>query len=119
MISRFSVPQVSVNEVAVKLNDNQPVLLLDVREPHEWQMAKIPDERILYVPMSKLVQNGTEVFPDQIKDTDRELIVFCHHGIRSAQVVTWMHKQGWKKVFSMTGGIDTYARIIDPSVGTY
>jgi rhodanese-related sulfurtransferase len=45
--------------------------------------------------------------------------VMCHHDSRSAQVTAWLAQQGWKNVFNVSGGIDEYARAVDPSVGFY
>jgi rhodanese-related sulfurtransferase len=53
----------------------------------------------------------------QAKET--EIVVMCHHGVRSAQVVSWLRQQGWTNVWNLSGGIDAYARDVDPAVGFY
>jgi rhodanese-related sulfurtransferase len=57
--------------------------------------------------------------PDAAQSKEAEIVVFCHHGMRSAQVVAWLRGQGWTNVLNMNGGIDAWARQVDPSVGLY
>jgi rhodanese-related sulfurtransferase len=77
------------------------------------------DDRLKVVPMSRMSQLGVSAFPDEVQNRDAEILVMCHHGVRSAQVTQWMLAQGWKNVFSVRGGIDDYAKRIDDSVGKY
>jgi rhodanese-related sulfurtransferase len=81
--------------------------------------AMLVDRRLKVVPMSRIAQLGVGAFPEDVQHKDVEILVMCHHGVRSAQVTQWMLKQGWKNVFSIRGGIDDYAKRIDASVGKY
>ena len=69
--------------------------------------------------MSLLAEKGLAGLPDAAQATEAEVLVLCHHGIRSAQVAGWLSAQGWTRAFSVAGGIDEYARQVDPSVGSY
>jgi rhodanese-related sulfurtransferase len=69
--------------------------------------------------MSLFAEQGVDALPDPLKQKDTRLFVICHHGVRSADVTAWLASQGWTNVFSVAGGIDAYARRIDPSVGRY
>jgi molybdopterin/thiamine biosynthesis adenylyltransferase/rhodanese-related sulfurtransferase len=85
--------------------------LLDVREPYEWAIARLPEARL--VPLDAL--------PDVVHtlDPDEELIVYCHHGMRSAAAVAWLREQGFEKARNLTGGIDRWSREVDPSTRRY
>jgi len=81
--------------------------------------AKIKDPRLEVVPMSGLARAGVKALPASAKTPQAEVFVLCHQGVRSAQVARWLVSEGWKNVFSVSGGIDEYARKIDGSVGSY
>jgi rhodanese-related sulfurtransferase len=113
------IPEISVEQLAAKIKSPDSFVLLDVREPWELAWAHIQDERLTAQPMSDLAREGLDALPARVRDRDAEVFVLCHHGIRSADVAAWLASQGWSRVFSVTGGIDEYARKIDPSVGMY
>ena len=113
------LPEISVTELSEKLRSEDQFILLDVREPHELNFAKVSDSRLEVTPMSRLAREGTKALSDSAKTQDATIYVMCHHGNRSAQVTAWLAQQGWKNVFNVRGGIDEYARTIDQSVGFY
>lgn len=119
----ISLPQVTVQEVAEKLRQrrqgSRDFVLLDVREPLEHQHANLGDEAE-FIPLSVLAEQGISALPvTLLAAKDMEIVVMCHHGIRSAQVTMWLLRQGWQNVFNMTGGINAYALEVDPAVGRY
>ena len=113
------LPEITVNELSNKLNSEEKFILLDVREPHELNFAKLTDSRLETTPMSRLAREGTNALSDSAKSQDAIIYVMCHHGSRSSQVTAWLAQQGWKNVFNVRGGIDEYARVVDQSVGFY
>jgi rhodanese-related sulfurtransferase len=113
------VPEISVKDLAKKLEQGERFTLLDVREEWEVRLAAIRDERVLALPMSALARQLKDAFPEPLRDPDAPIVVMCHHGIRSANVTAWMRENGWKNVTSLAGGIDAYARQVDTSVGYY
>ena len=118
-----SLPQVSVHDVAEKLRqrrqDGLPFILLDVREPDEYAYANL-DGEVEYAPLSSLAQQGAAALPAAVQaDQETEIVVMCHHGVRSAQVTMWLRRQGWQNVFNMSGGINAYAQNVDPTIGQY
>ena len=113
------IPEISVEELANKLRSQDRFILLDVRESWELDQAAIRDERLEVAPMSRLADEGTQSLPAGAHRKDAEIYTLCHHGVRSADVTRWLTSQGWTRVFSVAGGIDAYARRIDPSVGMY
>ena len=120
MPNSYGAPEIDVTEVAAsRASRPGELLLVDVREPFELSLAAIPGEDIVLVPLSDLSQRGLEALPQEVQNRDREIVIFCHHGVRSAQVTMWLLQQGWSNVRSMAGGIDVYAQRVDASVGAY
>ena len=113
------IPEIDVHELTRKLKSDEPFVLLDVREAWELDYALINDSRLKVVPMSRLAQLGVAAFPEEVQQKDAEILVMCHHGVRSANATEWMRAQGWSNVFSVRGGIAEYARLVDASVGKY
>jgi rhodanese-related sulfurtransferase len=114
-----SVPEIDVIELSRKLKSGESFVLLDVREAWELDHAMIVDSRLKILPTSRLGQLGAGALPDEVQRKDAEILILCHHGVRSANVTQWLLAQGWTKVFSVRGGIDEYAKKIDASVGKY
>ena len=88
---------------------NRPVLL-DVREPWEFELARIEGSKL--IPMSQLGERFAEL------DPDAETVVVCHHGNRSAYVTQALQRAGFEKVMNLEGGLDAYS-FVDESVPTY
>ena len=113
------LPEITVKELSDILQSEDKFVLLDVREPHELEFAKVTDSRLEVTPMSRLAREGIQALSEAAQTQDATMYVMCHHGNRSAQVTAWLAQQGWQKVFNVRGGIDAYAREIDNSVGFY
>jgi rhodanese-related sulfurtransferase len=118
-VFRKPVPEIDVKELGRKLQSDEAFVLLDVREPDELERARISDRRVELAPMSLLARDGASALPASAADPKAEIYVMCHHGVRSAQVTSWLRSQGWEKAFSVRGGIDAYATEVDESVGWY
>jgi len=116
----MSIPGITPRELAEKLKSESSFVLLDVRELWEVSYARIDDPRLVILPLSQLAHSREAALPEaMISDTDAEIVVMCHHGIRSADVTRWLLKQGWKNTRSLEGGIAAYASEVDKSVGWY
>jgi rhodanese-related sulfurtransferase len=85
--------------------------ILDVREAWETALCSLPDAVLL--PLSQGV-GALEQLPQ-----DREWVVVCHHGMRSFQVAMIMERSGFPRVYNLEGGIDAWARSVDPSMARY
>jgi adenylyltransferase/sulfurtransferase len=85
--------------------------LIDVREPHEFEIAQIPGARL--VPLSQLPARVSEL------DSSRELVLHCHHGQRSMRALEYLHGAGFRKLKNLRGGIDAWAREVDSNVPRY
>lgn len=114
----FGNVEQSPQEVAARRAGGQPFILLDVREAFERQWADL-GAGVTYAPLSELASLGVSALPPAAQDKQAEIVVFCHLGQRSLQVVWWLRQQGWEQVWNMTGGIDAWARSVDPGVGRY
>lgn len=119
MPNPFGAPEISVQAVNHKLQAGDDFVWVDVREPNELQLAMIEDRRVVELPLSLLAAQQLDAIPEELADKDTEVIVFCHKGLRSAQVTVWLRDQGWTNVTNMEGGIDAWANEIDESVGMY
>lgn len=119
MPNPYGAPEISVKQVDSKRQNGDPFIWLDVREMEEVAHVSIKDERIHVLPLSVLADRQLAALPDEAQNQQAEIIVFCHHGMRSAQVTAWLRQQGWQKVSSMTGGVAAWAQEVDPSIGTY
>ncbi|MCA3221673.1 MAG: sulfurtransferase [Burkholderiales bacterium] len=85
--------------------------LVDVREPWETQLCRIAGAALM--PMREVPQRFADLDPEQ------PVVCFCHHGARSAHVAMFLARQGYGDVYNLTGGIDAWARQIDPAMATY
>ena len=113
------VPTVTVHEAVEWMQSQPDLVLLDVREPYEFPRARLNDPRVVHAPLSELARKNMQALPEAARDQDATIVVFCHHGFRSAQVVAWLQAMGWSSVYNLSGGIDAYARQIDPEIGLY
>ena len=102
---------ITVHDLADWQRQGQALALLDVREPWELDICRI--EGALSIPLQQLPARAAEL------PTDRKLVVFCHHGGRSAQAVAWLRRAGLDQAVNLEGGIDSWAREIDRTMGTY
>jgi rhodanese-related sulfurtransferase len=103
--------EISPEDLKQKLESGHKFNLLDVREPWERQTAAI--EPSCHIPMGDIPARVQELDPDE------HIVVYCHHGVRSMNVTAWLRQQGFETVQSLRGGIDRWARQIDPKVPLY
>lgn len=119
MSNFYGAPEISIYEVNRKLREGERFILLDVREKSELSKARLDHPNLILSPFSQLSAEKLAALPERLLKKDEEIIVICHHGIRSALVTAWLRQHGWNRVFSMEGGLAAYAREIDPSIGSY
>lgn len=111
-----ALPETDVETLAQRLKAEKDTLqLIDVREPHELEIASVPN--FVNLPLSQF-PTWSETIHSQF-DTETETIVMCHLGMRSAQMCQWLMAQGFTNVKNLSGGIDAYSRRIDSSVPLY
>jgi rhodanese-related sulfurtransferase len=103
--------EISPSEAAALLSSAQ-VKLIDVREPWEFETARVPGS--LLIPMGEVASRA-----HQELDPEERLLVLCHHGIRSMNVTVWLRNQGFEQAQSVRGGIDAWATEVDSKVNRY
>ena len=106
-----AVPQVDVHELQERMNSGRPCTLLDVREPFEFEMARIEGANL--IPLGELPARHGEL------DRTQEIFVFCHSGIRSERAAEFLRSVGFAKVNNVAGGIDAWSEKIDSNVPRY
>ena len=90
--------------------DEQP-LLLDVRQPWEFDVCKI--ENSVLLPMSQITAEFKTL------DSNRETVVICHHGIRSRRVGRYLEEAGFSNIINLSGGVAQWAKTVDTKMTTY
>ena len=90
------------------------MFLIDVREPFEHDIAKLEDSEL--VPMNSVPAALQQL---EAKADEAPLMILCHHGVRSLNVVNWLRRQGIENCFSIQGGLDLWSREIDPKIPRY
>jgi len=101
-------------DVKRRLDAGERLTLIDVREPVEFQTARIAGAELIPMRTIPAQLQRLEAAAD-----DSTLVVFCHHGVRSLNVVNWLREQGVASCQSMAGGIDRWSIEIDPAVPRY
>src|SRR5487761_1328987 len=105
------VASVMPMQLSQELKDGRKVLLLDVREPHEWDIVHINGAKL--IPLGQLPERVSEL------DSADEIVPYCHTGGRSARATDFLRGIGYKKVRNLEGGIDAWAVEVDTSMNRY
>ena len=103
--------QISVQEVNARIARGDKMLVIDVREPWEFALCKLPCAKL--IPLGSLPSNL-----NLLLDAD-DVVCYCHHGIRSLDAAVWLRQQGVENAKSMAGGIERWSAEIDPNVPRY
>jgi rhodanese-related sulfurtransferase len=106
--------EISPAEAKTRLSNSKQNALIDVREPWEFTVASIADS--VLIPMQSVPAELQRL--EGLAD-EGDLLVLCHHGVRSLQVVSWLRAQGIENCYSVTGGIDRWSAELDPGIPRY
>ena len=98
-------------ELKARIDRGDSLFILDVRGMEEVALAPFP--HAVHIPMGEIPSRLSEL------DPKREVVVVCHHGIRSAQVAGYLSSIGFQMVFNLTGGIDAWSVSVDPALPRY
>jgi rhodanese-related sulfurtransferase len=104
--------EITPAKVKAQMDSGNSPRMIDVREPEEHRICRIEGARL--IPMRSIPQHLQE-----LDDARGDIVVFCHHGVRSLSVVEWLRRQGVENCRSMSGGIDSWSLQIDPAVPRY
>jgi adenylyltransferase/sulfurtransferase len=99
-------------ELKTRLERGETLRLIDVREAEEWAVARLPQAEL--IPLSQFQQRAMqELAPEE------SIVLYCHHGMRSARAQGYLKAQGYANVLNLTGGIDAWAVQVDPAMKRY
>jgi adenylyltransferase/sulfurtransferase len=109
----MSIVQIAPRVLARKLSDQEPVLLVDVRQPWEHELVALPGS--VLIPLGELEERAGE-----LTQAEGALVVaYCHHGVRSLSAAAILEAHGLRGVASLAGGIDRWSLEVDPSLQRY
>jgi sulfur-carrier protein adenylyltransferase/sulfurtransferase len=109
-VPQTSVPEITPRELKARLDRGDDLYILDVREPHEYQICNLGGHLI---PLGDLSKRASEL------DSSREIVAHCRSGKRSAEAVEFLQRAGFRKVLNLKGGILAWSDEVDPSVPKY
>jgi len=107
----MTVKKLSATELKNKIEQEEKLFLLDVREPNEYEYSHIANS--ILIPLNQIPNRLSELDPEQ------EIVVICHHGMRSQQAANYLAQSGFKNISNLTGGIDAWSCNCDSSVRRY
>jgi adenylyltransferase/sulfurtransferase len=107
----YTGPEITAQELSAELAAGKPLTIVDVREPHEWEIVHLEGAQL--IPLGQL--------PDRLGELDghSEIVTHCHHGARSMKALEILRGAGFSKVRSLKGGIDDWAVMVDPALARY
>ncbi len=105
------VPEVTVADLSNELKSDDPPILIDVRESEELDISQLPG--IVHIPMMQVPGRLNEI------PKDRPIVIVCRSGARSANVTEFLMEHGYGNVRNMRGGMNAWARQVDPTVAQY
>lgn len=105
---------ISPQELKQRMDGGQCVHLVDVREPQEYELARLEGAELIPMRNVPAALTRLEAAADEVP-----LVVLCHHGVRSLNVVVWLRQQGLEECQSLAGGIDRWSLEIDSSIPRY
>lgn len=105
------IQQLTPAQLKERLTHDVMPVILDVREPWEVAVCALPGAR--HIPMRD-IPTQAEALP-----RDKDIVVLCHHGVRSQHVASFLERLGFERIYNLTGGIDAWARDVEPSMAKY
>jgi rhodanese-related sulfurtransferase len=107
----MTVKKLSATKLKNKIEQEEKLFLLDVREPNEYEYGHIANS--ILIPLNQIPNRLSELDPEQ------EIVIICHHGMRSQQAANYLAQSGFKNISNLTGGIDAWSCNCDSSVRRY
>lgn len=103
--------QCDAQQLKQRLDNDEKFILLDVRELNEYAFARI--EGSLHIPLRQIPERIQEL------DSQQDIVVMCHHGMRSQQACLFLEQYGFNQLYNLKGGIDAWSVSCDPTVPRY
>lgn len=108
-----SIPEIDPAELKARLDRGDRLTIIDVREPHEWDIANLEPLGARLIPMNEIPERIGEI------DASEEIVLQCRSGARSARVLEYMREQGFERLHNLRGGINAWSEEVDSSVPRY
>jgi len=105
------VDEITPQDLKARMDGNDRPVLLDVRDDWETKLCRL--DNALHIPMEEL-----EFRTDELNPAD-DIVVYCHHGVRSAAVADYLRRLGFTRVRNLSGGLDAWARAVEPAMRRY
>jgi rhodanese-related sulfurtransferase len=105
------VDEISPQDLKARLDGHDRPVLVDVREDWETKLCRL--DNALHLPIEEL-----EFRTEELNPTD-DIVVYCHHGVRSAAVADYLRRLGFTRVRNLSGGLDAWARTVEPTMRRY
>jgi adenylyltransferase/sulfurtransferase len=103
--------EISPQALKARIDRHEPPLLLDVRQDWETKLCRLPNA--VHIPIEEI-----ELRVEELNPAD-EIVVYCHQGVRSAAVAEFLRSLGFQSVANLAGGLDSWARAVDPEMRRY
>lgn len=107
------IAQITATELKARLDAGERVVLIDVREPFEWDIANLGEYGARMIPLGEVVDRAHEI------ERDVDVVLYCRSGSRSAGAVRQLRARGFDRLFNLRGGIRAWAEDVDPDMATY
>jgi adenylyltransferase/sulfurtransferase len=108
-----AVPQITSRELRARLDRGERLAIVDVREPHEWEIGNLAPLGARLIPLGQLAERMSEL------DTAAEIVLHCRSGARSAKALHQLRQAGFRKLWNLQGGILAWSDEVDPSLPKY
>ena len=105
------MPEMTAQELKARLDAGRPPILLDVRQDWETRLCRL--DNAVHIPIEEIELRTEELDPQS------EIVVYCHQGVRSAAVAEYLRGLGFTDVKNLAGGLDSWARTVDPAMRRY
>jgi adenylyltransferase/sulfurtransferase len=105
------MPEMTPKDLKARLDSGRPPVLLDVRQDWETKLCRL--DNAIHIPIEEIELRTEEL------NRDSEIVVYCHQGVRSAAVADYLRSLGFADVKNLAGGLDLWARTVDPSMRRY
>ena len=103
--------EITPQELKARLDRNDRPVLVDVRDDWETKLCRLPNA--VHIPMEEFELRSEELNPAD------DIVVYCHHGVRSAAVADYLRQLGFARVRNLSGGLDAWARTVEPTMRRY
>jgi adenylyltransferase/sulfurtransferase len=107
------IPEITPTELKARLDRGEPLTIIDVREPHEWEIGNLAEYGARLIPLGELPERLDEI------DRDDEVVLHCRTGGRSGNALGFLREQGYGRLWNLKGGISAWSEEVDPSIPKY